>query len=219
MSTKTEIANLALSHLGVGKEIANLETENSQEANAMRRFYDIAREQVLRDFNWPCATKEVTLGLVTTNPTTEWTYAYRYPADAIKLRRIFSGLRNDTRQTRVPFKLVADAVGRLVYTDAINACMEYTFLETDASKFSPDFVQALACRMAAYAAPRLTSGDPFKMGDRAYKLYLLEISRAQASAVNEIQDEEKPEASWINDRDGTSGNQRNENNASTYIWP
>jgi hypothetical protein len=219
MSTKTEIANIALSHLGVGREIANIETENSQEANAMRRFYDISREQVLRDFNWPFATKEVTLGLVSSNPTTEWTYAYRYPADALKLRRIFSGIRNDTRQTRVPYKLVRDNAGRLIYTDAVDACMEYTYAETDASRFTPDFVQALACRMAAYAAPRLTSGDPFKLGERAYKLYVYEITKAQATAANEVQDEEKPDAEWINARDGGTNNQQNRNDASGFVWP
>lgn len=219
MSTKTEIANIALSHLGVGREIANIETENSQEANACRRFYDIAREQVLRDFNWPFATKEAALGLVSSNPTTEWTYSYRYPSDCLKLRRIFSGLRNDTRQSRVPFKLVRDDAGRLIYTDQIDAFMEYTYSETDASRFTPDFVQALACRLAAYMAPRLTSGDPFKMGERAYKLYIVEITRAQASADNEQQDEEKPQAEWINDRDGISGNQRNRNDASSFSWP
>jgi len=219
MSTKTEIANIALSHLGVGKEIANLETENSQEANAMRRFYDISREQVLRDFNWPFATKEIALGLVESNPTTEWTYSYRYPSDSLKLRRIFSGIRNDTRQSRVPFKIVRDTVGRLIYTDAVDAFMEYTYAEVDASRFTPDFVQALACRMASYAAPRLTSGDPFKLGERAYKLYVYEITKAQATAANETQDEEKPDAEWTSARDGGTNNQQNRNNALGFVWP
>ena len=219
MATKTEIANLALSNLGVGREIANIETENSQEANACRRFYDQARETTLRDFNWPFATKEVALGLVASNPTEEWTYSYRYPSDCLKLRRIFSGLRNDTRQSRVPYKIVRDDTGKLIYTDQISASMEYTINETDASRFDQDFVMALSFRLAAYMAPRLTSGDPFKMGERAYKLYVYEITKAQASAANEIQDEEKPQAEWINDRDGISGNQRNRNDASGFIWP
>jgi hypothetical protein len=101
----------------------------------------------------------------------------------------------------------------------IDAFMEYTYAETDASRFTADFVQALAARMAAYAAPRLTSGDPFKMGERAYKLYVLEISRAQASAANEVQDEQKTDAEWINSRDGGENNQRNQNNASGFVWP
>lgn len=219
MSTPTEIANTALSHLGVGRDIANIETENSQEANACRRFYVTARDQTLRDFNWPFATKESTLALVSENPTREWSYAYRYPTDCLKLRRIFSGLRNDTRQTRTPFKIVRDASGSLIYTDARDALMEYTFAEVDSQRFPADFAQALALRLAVYIAPRLTSGDPFKMGERAWKLYVIEITRAQASSANEQQDEDKPDAEWINARDGQSGNQRNANDASTFIWP
>lgn len=219
MSTKTEIANLALSHLGVGKEIANIETENSQEANACRRYYDVARETTLRDFNWPFTTKETALTLVSQNPTEEWAYSYRYPTDCLKLRRILSSIRNDTRQTRIPYKIVRDNAGKLVYTDQINAAMEYTYDETDASRFDSDFVMALSLRLAAYMAPRLTSGDPFKMGERAIRLYSVEISKAQASAANEQQDEEKPDAEWINARDGGSTNSQNQNNASTYVWP
>jgi hypothetical protein len=205
--------------LGVGKEIANIETENSQEANACRRFYDTAREITLRDFNWPFTTKETSLTLVSSNPTEEWSYSYRYPTDCLKLRRIFSGIRNDSRQSRVPYKIVRDTAGKLIYTNQINAFMEYTFDETDSSRFDSDFVMALSLRLAAYIAPRLTSGDPFKMGERAIRLYFVEIGKAQSSAANEQQDEEKPNAEWINDRDGGSGSTQNQNNASTYVWP
>jgi len=197
MSTKTEIANITLSHLGVGKEIANLETENSQEANTCRRFYDVAREATLRDFPWPFARKEVALGLVEENPTTEWSYSYRYPSDAVKLRRIFSGIRNDSRQTRVPFKIVRDATGRLVYCDLAEVFMEYIYNESDASRFTADFVLAFSLRLAVYAAPRLTSGDPFKLRDSLFKLYILEITKAQATAVNEQQDEENPDLDQV----------------------
>ena len=219
MSTPTEIANLTLSHLGIGKEIANIQTENSQEANACRRFFTIATEATLRDFHWPFANKNVALGLIEANPTSEWSYSYRYPSDSIKLKRIWSGLRNDSRQSRVPFKILRDASGRVIYTDQINACMEYTYNETDTSRFTPDFVQALSFRLAVYTAPRLTSGDPFKIRADVLKLYSFEIGRAQASAANEQQDEEPPQAEWIRARDGEQGSIVNQNNASTYVWP
>src|SRR5688572_11149621 len=111
MASETEIANLALSHLGVGKEIANLETERSQEAVACRRFYDTARDATLRDFSWPFATKIAVLGLIEADPNDEWDYSYRYPSDCLQLRRILSGVRNDTRDSRVPFKLAHDDSG------------------------------------------------------------------------------------------------------------
>ena len=55
---------MAISHLGVGKEIENFDTENSEEANACRRFYRVALEASLRDFSWPFATQNITLALI-----------------------------------------------------------------------------------------------------------------------------------------------------------
>lgn len=201
MPTPTEIANLSLSHIGIGREIADLDTENSEEAQACRRFYPTTLETVLRDFPYPFANTFAEGQLVEEDPNTEWGYSYRYPSGCIKLIRILSGLRNDNRQSRVPYKIGRDSVGRLIYTDMENACFEYTHFEEDTSKFTPDAVMAFSFRLAAYIAPRLTGGDPFKMGDRAIKYYMMEVQVARANAVNEQQDEEKPQAEWLRARD------------------
>ncbi len=202
MPTPTEVANLALSHIGVGKEIANLETEESQEAKACRRYFPTALEMTLRDFPYPFARVFAAAQLVEENPTVEWGYSYRYPSTCMKLKRILSGLRNDNRQSRVPYVIGKDAQGKLIYTDQQNAQIEYIELVTNTSHFSPDAAMALSFRLAAYIAPRLTGGDPFKMGDRAIRFYLTEVSMAKANAVNEQQDEELPESEFIRSRDG-----------------
>ena len=219
MNSDTEIVNLALSHLGISKEIASLETEKSQEASAGRRFYETTRDQILRDFPWPFANVFAVLPLVEENPNDEWAFSYRYPSDCLLLRRIMSGIRNDNRQSRIPYKIGKDSEGKLIYTDMESAKIEYTSLITEVSRFPVDFGMALSFRLAAYMAPRLTGGDPFKMGERAFKLYIVELTRAQASAVNEQQDEEAPQSEFIRSRDGDSDNQSNRNNASTFIWP
>lgn len=201
MSSDTKIANLALSHLGVGKMISDLTTETgSQEAKACREFYAITRDLVLRGFEWPFATKFADLALVTSDPTDEWSFSYRYPTDCIKFRRILSGYRNDTRQSRTPYKLTRDTAGKLIYTDMQDAMCEYTIHETNAERFSDDFVMAVSFRLAAYIAPRLTAGDPFKMGERALRLYTFEIAKAEVSAANEQQDEEEVESQFIRER-------------------
>lgn len=201
MASSTEICNLALSHLGVGKEIAALETERSQEASACRRFFDLARDEALRDFAWPFATKIIALGLVEEEPNDEWNYAYRYPTDCLNLRRILSGTRNDTRQTRVPHRIARDDSGRLIYTDTENAEAEYTILVDDPEQYPPDFTMALSLLIASYIAPRVTGGDPFKMGDRALRLYALSIEKARANSINEEQTEEHPESEFIRGRE------------------
>lgn len=196
-SSTTEIANLSLSHLGIGKEIGNLDTERSEEAAACRRFYDTARDATLRDFPWPRFTKFVTLALVETNPTDEWVFSYRYPSDCLELRRVLSGIRNDSRQSRVPYKIGQDVTGHLIYTDQADAQVEYTALISTVERYPSDFVLAFSFRLASLVAPRLTGGDPFKVGQRALELYMFEISKARATAVNEEQAEEDVDSEFV----------------------
>lgn len=192
MASRTEICNMAISHLGVGKEIANIDTEQSEEASACRRFYDTARDATLRDFPWPFATKAVALSLIATLTDDEFTYSYRYPSDCIDLRKIQSTIRNDTRQSRVTSKISKDSSGRVIYTDMENAVAEYTSRVTDPQFYPPDFEIAFSFRLAAYIAPRLTKGDPFGLRKQAMDMYEMEISRAKAASGNEEQMDEKP---------------------------
>lgn len=187
MASSTEIANMALSHLNVSKEIANIESEQSQEAAACRRFYDPAIEATLRDFAWPFSIKFKTLALIEENPTTEWDFSYRYPVTCLKIIRVLSGSRNDSRESRVEYKIASDDAGLVIYCDQDDAVIEYVSKEDDPEKYPSDFTIALSYRLAAYIAPRLTKGDPFNLADKCWKLYLLELSKAQANSVNEEQ--------------------------------
>lgn len=201
MSSKVQICNLALNHLGSGKSIANIDTEKSQEAYACRTFFDTARDAVLRDFTWPFASKIRSLGLVSESPSDEWDYSYEYPSDCLKARRILSGVRNDDRQSRVPFKIIYGDTQQLIYTDQEDAELEYTVRVTNTERYSPDFVMALSFRLAAYISPRITGGDRFKQGERAFQMYVNEIRQAQASGVNEEQQDELPDSEFIQVRE------------------
>ena len=193
MASNTEIANLAISHLGHGKEIADLDTENSAAANACRRYYERARDMTLRDFAWPFATKIETLALKETSPTTEWAYSYYVPADSLQVRKILSGVRTDYRESRVPYRLVTG----YIYTDEVDAIAEYTYKVTDPALFPQDFIMALSWRLAFYTAARLTAGDPFKLRESAMQMYRIELSMAQANAFNEEQPDITPDSEFI----------------------
>jgi len=199
-TSDTEIANLALSNLGTGKDISSLETGTSQEALACRRFYPTAVDATLRDFAWPFATKYTTLGLVEADPNTEWAYSYRYPSDCVLMRRIPSGIRNDNRQTRTPYKIYRDDAGLLVYTDQETASIEYTARVEDESQYPADFVLAVSYRLSMMIAPRLTKGDPFNIQEKMEKKYHLALTLAAGNAANEQQEEEDPEAELIRER-------------------
>lgn len=197
----TDICNMALSHLGIGKEIGNIETDDDEEAAAFNRFYENCRDILLRDFPWPFAMVTADLGLVEEDPTEEWAYSYRYPSNCLKLKRIQSGIRNDNQDSRIPYRVSRDDGGLLLYTDLEDAVIEYTFRETDPGRFPPEFVSALSFLLAFKMAPRLTAGDPFKLGDRAYQMYQVEIGKARASAGNEEVPGREPDSEFIRARD------------------
>lgn len=200
MASAIEICNFSLSHLGVGKLIASL-NEQSQEARACNLFYESTRDAVLRDAMWPFARRIQSLGLVEEDPNSEWSYSYRYPTNCLYFRRILSGSRNDSRQSRVPYRFAYADDGQLVLTDKEDAEAEWTVKVTNPARYSEDFALALSLRLAGYVAPRLTGGDPHKLGQRALQLYEAEISKARASAFNEEQADEEVDAEFIRARD------------------
>lgn len=202
MASKTDIANMALSHLGNGKEVADIDSEAdaSQEARTCRRFYDTCLKAVLRDFAWPFANKMVSLDLVEEDPTDEWAYSYQYPNDCVRVHRILSGVLPETRQSRVPYRIVSDTSTGLIYCNIEDAEAEYTYLHTNPTFYPADFELALSFRLAAYLAPRLTGGDPFKLGERCMQKYMLEIRQSTNNAANEEQPMELPDSEFTRER-------------------
>lgn len=204
MSTKTQICNLAINHLGTSKSIANVDTERSLEANTCRIFFDVARQAVLRDYPFSFATKTVTLGLLETFTTGFWNYSYRYPSDCLQIIRIRNGIRNETHQTRVAYEIEKDDSGKIILTDERNAEAEYTQDLENTSFFTVDFNLALSYRLAFYIAPALTKGDPFKIKGEMLDLYRLELSNAIANDMNERQDDVHPESEFVRSRNNAS---------------
>ena len=190
---------MAISHLGISKEVASV-TEASQEASALRRFWDITVEEVLGDFPWSFATKFETLGLVEEDPNLEWSFSYRYPTDCLFVRKILSGIRNDDRQSRVSYRLAIDSSGKLIFTDMEDAQLEYTCLIDNPEHFPADFSMALSYKLAANVAPRITGQDEYKMGDKAMQLYMMQLSKAKSRALNEEQPDELPDSEFISGR-------------------
>jgi hypothetical protein len=202
-TTPTLIANMALGHVGVGQQIADITSELSQEANECNLFLQQALESTLADFNWPFATKFATLGLVTDNTlvTTpyDWQFAYRYPTDCVHLRRIVTSLgRKDPHPP--PFLIGSDDQGRLVWTFDPFGVGEYTKRVTDYTQFPPLFAEAVSWRLAAFIAPPLSRIKD--MDTKAMTVYLAILSKARVQAANEQQQVDEAESEFIRARDG-----------------
>ena len=200
--SKIALCNMALQHLAVSKEIASF-TDKVKEARVCNRFYNQVRDEVLRDFPWPFATRFVNLQVVEENPTTEWLFSYRYPPNCSKLRRLLNQVsRNETRKTRVPHRTGQDDQGILIFTDLVNAQAEYTYLVDDPTKYPADFAQSFALLLATYIAPGVTSGDQFKLGARAMQLYQWRTNAARTNGLSEEQDDLPPESDLLSSREG-----------------
>lgn len=202
MSTKTEILNMSLSHIAISKLVANFDTEDSVEAKAGRLFFDIARDNTLGDFSWSFTTVIEALALIEEEPNTEWGFAYQYPSTCLKIRRVLSGIRNDTRQTRIPYRITRGASGKTIWVDSEDAQIEYTVRVPDPQTYTTYFTMALSLYLAHLMAPTLTAGDRNKLGKRALDLFAWEITRAQATDANEQQDEEEVNSEFIRSREG-----------------
>jgi len=200
--SKTEIVNLALSHLGVATVIANFDSDQGPEAATARVFYNLARKNVLRDINWPFARRDnISLALIEEfSSDEEYKYSYTYPANCLKFIRVLSDIRTDNRQSRVTFKISSSGTSKILYTDRETAKCEYIFDEENTLLFPIDFDLCLSYKLAAFMAPRLTAGDPFKLGPKANENYLIELSIAAANSSNEEQPDEEVESEFQRDR-------------------
>jgi len=231
VSSQVSIANLALANLNSTKFITSFD-DTTSEARLCAQFYDQVKDEVLRDFAWPFATVTVSLVLVEMQPTLEWGYSYRLPSDCLAARRLLSGTlavgpfpssftmegpnfqtprgRILTAQNRVPYRIMADTEGGLLYTDlapvaAVPASssqlatpalpqLEYTAEQDTPALYPPDFAQAVSLLLATYIAPALTAGDKYKTSQRVLQLYQWAINRAWANAGNEEQPDQLPES-------------------------
>ena len=108
-----------------------------------------------------------------------------------------SGSRRDTQESRIPFRVVTDPSGKVIYTDKGEAEIEYTQNLTNASLFSSEFDLALSFRLASLVGARLTGGDPFKIKGDMLQQYEMELARAKKKNMNE-ETEDKPWSKLFN---------------------
>jgi len=176
MASKAQIAKLALQHIGDRYDIADLD-EESVEAEQMDLLYDDIRQEVLRTGAWRFANKftspaKLSLSSIPAN----WTYAFQYPSDALKIIEIVNPLGRDLEPVE----------------------FETTLLSDDTTRFDSTFVMAFSYMLAARAAMSLT-GD-IQIKDDLTKEAARAISNAHTQSANEGRTKRAPEASWIDAR-------------------
>lgn len=211
-----QVCNWALSRIGSTQTITSF-VEDSNESKQCALFYGSCRDELLRSFTWPWATKYIQLTQVSdigvqANP--EWGVSYRYPTDCLFIVRLIAYLqqsqtspppttgpivqvpvffpdRSDTNPNPLPYSIGQDADGLLIYTDCVNVWAKYTEAVTDPLRFSMDFAMLLAWRLAMELSYGLAISDSRR--EMAIKMYTDGLMRVRANAMNESQND----SPWI----------------------
>lgn len=213
MTTQLDVANFALAHLAIGRPIAAM-NEATEPAKAISRFYNRSRDESLRAFDWPFATKFVTLTKITgpsPRASVDFLYSYTYPGDCIRARKLrVQPRRPDVRLARVPFITAQQGGAAVILTDVAPIAaagdfpampeLEYTVSAGEAL-WPIDFAAAVSQLLAYYISPLLTAGDSHKLGLRARDEYDRMIRSAWESNMNEREEDiGDPECEFLTSR-------------------
>jgi len=144
-TTFVQIANRAITFLG-GTTITAL-TDDTKEGRACLRLYEQSRDQLLRDHPWNFAIKRARLAANTTAPVFEYTNAFDFPDDTLRIIDV-----DTTEEWAVE--------GRQIVTDA-SAPLDIVYIERvdDPTLFDSKFIEAYALRLAADIAYDITASQ------------------------------------------------------------
>ncbi len=179
MNSKTTICNLALAYLGQAP-ITSAEQDNEQ-ARWLSLFYDPVRDEVLRTHDWAFAATQKPLLLVQRPDHSLGEFLYKYPADALFIRRVYSPA---DPQKSLPFTERFDSRHqvRVLCTTVAQVCARYTRRVTDETLYDAAFVKCFALALACDTALALTGDvDLSARLQQKYTLYLEEARRANMS--------------------------------------
>jgi hypothetical protein len=199
VSTQVEICNLALSHIRAKNRIMAFD-ERSPEASACRAMWTACLNTALAGFDWNFARSFSTLppapdGMV----TPLYAYAYLYPPDCLRLRRVIP-VEGDTFKVKWTIYKRPDSAGKIIGCNYDTPTAIYTQRTTDISGCDDEFTMAMSAYLAYLISAPLT-GD-IKIGQRALDMFRDSIDTAGVNNGNENGDAEAygdtvSDASWI----------------------
>ena len=202
MASETQIAKLALQHVGDRFDIGSL-SEASTEAEAINLVYEDALRAALRQHVWKFAKKYVSPAYISgVTPPAEWDYMFSYPNDAVKVFRVV----NPLGRTLTPIEFdscLFDVTGtgndvRVLLCNEEDPEFEYVKYETNAELYDPLFVQCFSLMLASMVATSLTGDTQLAQGLFQRALYMTSVAESEDS--NEGPVAEQPDAPWIQAR-------------------
>lgn len=183
--TETSICNSALIKVGA-QRIVSL-NEPSEQARLVKEQYEKCRDELLYAHPWNFATSRVELAASATEPVFGWDYKFALPQDVL---RVYGA---DIPQD-APWKVE----GSFFMCNYSEAKIKFIKKETDTSKYSPAFAEALATKIAADISYSLTQNASLKA--QLMQEFLMRVREARSFDGQESQGDRVYADSWLNAR-------------------
>ena len=203
MDSKTLLFNRVLIHLGIAGQIDNF-ANDTVEAITISNNYDLARDFVLKDFDWNFAVayRELSLASEINNIANNtsvlphgYLYEYHYPDDCISARAVFTRGEKEEKE----FTVASNDLGQsVILTDVYPAVLRYTRRIDKEKLFPSDFETAFSIYLAYLSAQALT-GDVNK-SDKLLQKYELFKRRAQKINADEGRNDNEDNSTYIDYR-------------------
>jgi len=193
-ATEVRIANLALLRVGVTALIDSL-NEASTEARAVKAAYVPARDEVLASHKWTFATRRAQLAAVAGVKVKGWAGVFALPADFLQDVDVWAGMRTPSSRGRARYALEHGPDGQVLLTDEPSPELRYIARVSNAARYPPLVVEALAWRLACDLVLSLPVRP--ELGPMCFARYQQALGAARATDLRAGQEDEPPESEFI----------------------
>ena len=206
--SRTRIFNMALNELGVSAPIQNAEAQDDNRAIILRNFYETARDEVLKAFDWNFAERYRIL-----TPTNDecldpnYSYVYDYPNDCLSARELFERYDEVSDIKNIPsgiglkkkFKLSSNDDGQKVILANISpAVLRYTRKVEKEVFFDPEYATALSLYLAGLVGKAITGSED--KANAALKKYWDKVRLGTVSNASEGQEVDEDNSTYLDVR-------------------
>lgn len=149
INSSTDIGNMALDLLSADS-VQDIENPTSTTEELLARWYPQARQKVLREHPWNCASKRIVLAASATAPAFGYESAFPLPSDFIRLKYI-----TDSEGNIIPAANYTVENGNVLYKgDALY--LVYVYDLTDVASMDVMLIDLIAIELAMMIANKVT---------------------------------------------------------------
>jgi hypothetical protein len=194
MASETDICNLALTRIG-NNPITSID-QADKPGTLCKLHYPICRDTVLMAHPWNFAIKRTVLPKELVPPTHEFSAQHTIPADCLRIMR--------TGFEAAGMPIIYRIEGNKLLCNDDQVYVEYITSDVPTGRFSPLFVDALACKLAAEIAISITGSD--SKAQSMMQMYVAKIQEARVTDAMEGTPRDIVDTSgWFNARGGFAG--------------